>query len=61
MFNKKLAAIDGALKLPANKEMLQLFASYTEDLDRLRTQSLKNSLPLLYKELEGYVEYTGKL
>jgi hypothetical protein len=61
MFNKKLAAIDGALKLPANKEMLQLFASYTEDLDRLRTQSLKNSLPLLYKELEGHVEYTGKL
>lgn len=61
MFNKKLAAISGALNLPADDEMLKLFASYTEDLDKLRAQSLKEALPLLYKELSGYVEYIGKL
>jgi sulfatase maturation enzyme AslB (radical SAM superfamily) len=61
IFNKKMEAIRGALNSTANIEMLKLFASYTEDLDKLRTQSLKDSLPLLYKELEGHVDYTGKL
>jgi hypothetical protein len=41
--------------------MLKLFGSYTEDLDKLRNQSLKDFIPLLYNELIGQVDYMGKL
>jgi hypothetical protein len=60
-FNKKLGAISGALNSQADSKMLDLFGSYTADLDKLRNQSLKNDIPLLYNELINYVEYRGKL
>jgi len=60
-FNKKLNAISGSLNSRANNKMLSLFADFTADLDKLRNQSLKDSLPLLYDQLEGYVEYKGRV
>jgi hypothetical protein len=60
-FYKKLMAIKGALSSEGDSNMLNLFASYTQDLDKIRNQSIKESIPILYDTLNGQVEYIGKL
>jgi len=60
-FYKKLMAIKGALSSEGDSNMLNLFASYTQDLDKIRNQSIKESIPILYDILNGQVEYIGKL
>lgn len=60
-FNKKLEAINGQLNADPNNEMLNLFSSYTADLDKLRNQSIIDSIPVLYNELKEYVDFQGKL
>lgn len=60
-FNKKLEAIVGQLNSDADNEMLNLFGSYTADLDKLRNQSIKEAIPILYNELKCYVDFEGKL
>ena len=60
-FKKKLEAILGKLNSQADSEMLNLFASYTADLDNLRNQSIKDALPTLYDQLKSYVDFKGKL
>lgn len=61
IFIKKLNAIKGALNASLDDAMLNLFADYTADLDRLRNQSLQHSIPNLYTEIKKFVEFKGKL
>lgn len=60
-FNKKLETIIGKLNSKPDDDMLEIFASYTADLDKLRNQSIKFALPILYDELKKYVNFEGKL
>ena len=61
IFVKKLEAIKRTLHSEGKIDMLDTFACYTADLDKLRDQSLRDSIPALYLELENYVSFTGKI
>lgn len=40
---------------------LQDFVEYSADVDKLRDQKLQDSLPELWNQIQGYVEYKGKI
>jgi len=57
IFNKTISSIN----ITADASLLQSFIEYTVDLDKIRKQDIRISLPDLWKKMEPLVEYKGRI
>ena len=59
-FRYMIKHIISSLNKPTNNS-LQDFVEFSADLDKLRKQKLQDALPELWKQIESYVDYKGKM
>jgi len=57
IFNKVISSIN----VTSDSSLLQSFIEYTADLDKIRGQDMRISLPELWKRIEGLAEYKGRI
>ena len=57
IFNK----VVGKLREEANQDLLNVFINYTADLDKLRSEDLREAIPELWNEIKDLVEYKGRI
>jgi len=57
IFNKTISSIN----ITSDSSLLQSFIEYTVDLDKMRKQDIRSSLPGLWEKIEPLVEYKGRI